>query len=98
MSFHVPGLRRVASVVAIGLVLTVLFSLFARYEPDDPHHFVYNGLPLPTLVQVIDPIEGSLVALRPDLLGVLFDVLFFSAAWVGITFALKYVQKRLRKR
>jgi hypothetical protein len=98
MSLHVPGLRRVASAVATGLILTVLFSLFARYEPSDPYHFVYNGLPLPTLVQVIDPIEGSVVALRPDLLGILFDVPFFSAVWVGLTFALKYVQKRLRKR
>jgi hypothetical protein len=59
---------------------------------------VYNGLPLPTLVQVVDPIEGSLVALRPDLLGIVLDVLFFSAAWVGLSFALKSVQERLRKR
>jgi hypothetical protein len=85
-------------VLARGLVLTVLFSLFARYEPGDPYHFVYNGLPLPTLVQVIDPIEGSVVALRLDLLGILFDMFFLSAAWVGLSFALKYVQKRLRER
>jgi hypothetical protein len=98
MPLHVRTLRRVASVVMRGLVLTVLFSLFARYEPSDPYHLVYNGLPLPTLVQVVDPIEGSLVTLRPDLLGIVLDVLFFSAAWVGLSFAVKSVQEHLRKR
>ncbi|HYA22304.1 MAG TPA: hypothetical protein VEG31_03935 [Thermoproteota archaeon] len=78
--------------------MTILFSLFARYEVGDPYHFVYNGLPLPTLVQVIDPIEANVVALRPDILGILFDVLFFSAAWVGVPFVLKSIREGLQKR
>ena len=79
-------------------MLTVLFSLFARYEVGDPYHSVYNGLPLPTFVQVIDPIDATVVAIRPDLVGILSDVLFFSAAWIAVPFVLNKVRDRLRKK
>jgi hypothetical protein len=77
----------------MGLILTAVFSLFSRYEPGAPHHFLYNGLPLPTFTQVIDPVAGSLVSIEPNMLGIFVDVLFFSAVWL----ALKRTLAKLRR-
>jgi len=97
MALRVPRMRQILSIAATGLILTVLFSLFARYEPSNPYHLIYNGLPLPTFVQVIDPTEGSVVAIQPDLQGILFDLVFFSVTWVVLSFALEKIRARFHK-
>jgi len=84
MSSQLHVVRRLVSFLVMGLLLTAVSSLFSRYEQGSPYHFLHNGLPLSTFTQVVDPVAGSLVTVQLDPLGMLVDVLFFSALWFVI--------------
>jgi hypothetical protein len=62
-----------------GLFLTLALSLFARYvQGQNQIHFVFNGLPFPTLIQAINVSKGEYVSIKADFLGFLLDILFWS--------------------
>ncbi|MBO3758002.1 MAG: hypothetical protein JTT14_02720 [Candidatus Brockarchaeota archaeon] len=71
--------KEIVKSLLYGISLTLILSLFARYvQGQNQIHFIYNGLPLPTLVQAINISEGEYVSIQPDFLGLFFDVLFWS--------------------
>jgi len=85
LSSYPTVLRKLLSAVTGGIILTVVLSLVGRYEPGTPHHYIHNGLPLPTFTQVIDTTSGSLIAARPDFIGIVLDAIFFTLAWAFLT-------------
>jgi len=81
MSSSSSRIRSLLPSLIAGLVLTVLFSLFSSYEMGVSHHFLHNGLPLPTLTQVIDPVQGELIRVELNPLGIAVDFAFFFGVW-----------------
>ena len=80
-----------------GLSLTLVLSLFARYvQGQNQIHFIFNGLPFPTLVQAINISRGEYVSIKADFLGFFLDVLFWSFL-VFIFFRLKELSKNINK-
>ncbi|MGB9759375.1 MAG: hypothetical protein ACP5KW_07155 [Thermoproteota archaeon] len=76
-----------------GVFLTLVLSLFARYvQGQNQIHFIFNGLPFPTLVQAINISKGEYVSIKADFLGFFLDVLFWSLL-VFIFFRLRHYKK-----
>jgi len=97
LSSLIAETRKYLPIVLRGILLTLFFSLFSRYEQGAPYHLLHNGLPLPTLTQVIDPVAGRLVSLNPNPFGIIFDILFFAAVWLLVSRMLSAILQRTPK-
>lgn len=71
--------KEILKPILYGVFLTLILSLFARYvQGQNQVHFIFNGLPFPTLVQTINVSKGEYVSIKADFLGFFLDVLFWS--------------------
>ncbi len=79
-----------------GLLITVIFGLFARYENIPNGQRVLNGLPFPLAVQDIDIANGTLTSFSIDYVGFPVDVLFWAAFLYTVDFIRSFIHLRFR--
>jgi len=80
--------------LAYGIILTLFFSLFAKYDYGYPISSVRNGFPFDIVTQLINISKGEYVAIKINYLGIALDLAF----WSLLVFALTSTSRKIGKR